>query len=75
MRTFISFTLKSVFAMLYVRLVIISIDVMYKIIKDCESLLSLIPLMFIVIIWILLLILSAMITIAILIEPINKNNK
>jgi hypothetical protein len=75
MRTFISFTLKSVFAMLYVRLVIISIDVMYKLIKYCESLLSLIPLMFIVIIWILLLILSAMITIAILIEPINKNNK
>lgn len=75
MTDLIKFTIKVFIVVVYVHIIRISLDVMCKLISECESFISLTSIIFITTIWILLMIFGVMLLIAILIEPINKNKK
>lgn len=71
----VRFIIKLLIVVVYVHIVRISLEVMYRLISECDSVISLASIVFFCTIWILLMILGVMLVIAILIEPINKNNK
>lgn len=71
----VRFIVKLLIVVVYVHIVRISLEVMYRLISECDSFISLASIVFFCTIWILLMILGVMLVIAILIEPINKDKR